>query len=49
MEKLRIDMTKEQVEFVLGRPVLRDSFKDDTGTMFTITRVVVMPVLPIRN
>jgi outer membrane protein assembly factor BamE len=30
VEKLRIDMTKEQVEFVLGRPVLRDSFKDDT-------------------
>lgn len=27
VEKLRIDMTKEQVEFVLGRPVLRDSFK----------------------
>ncbi|MCL1059048.1 outer membrane protein assembly factor BamE [Shewanella gelidimarina] len=30
VEKLRIDMTKEQVEYVLGRPVLRDSFSDDT-------------------
>ncbi|MCL1073439.1 outer membrane protein assembly factor BamE [Shewanella dokdonensis] len=30
VEKLRIDMTKEQVEYVLGRPVLRDSFADDT-------------------
>ncbi|MCA1896135.1 outer membrane protein assembly factor BamE, partial [Shewanella putrefaciens] len=26
----RIDMTKEQVEYILGRPVLRDSFADDT-------------------
>ncbi|SHH73277.1 outer membrane protein assembly factor BamE [Ferrimonas marina] len=26
VEKLRIGMTREQVEFVLGRPVLRDSF-----------------------
>ncbi|WP_052074552.1 outer membrane protein assembly factor BamE [Shewanella mangrovi] len=30
VEKLRVDMTKEQVEFILGRPVLRDSFADDT-------------------
>ncbi|GLS83647.1 outer membrane protein assembly factor BamE [Paraferrimonas haliotis] len=30
VEKLRVDMTKEQVEYVLGRPVLRDSFADDT-------------------
>ncbi|QSX34811.1 outer membrane protein assembly factor BamE [Shewanella avicenniae] len=29
VEKLRIDMTKEQVEFILGRPVLRDSFSDN--------------------
>lgn len=30
VEKLRIDMTKEQAEYVLGHPVLRDSFADDT-------------------
>ncbi|MBT1444881.1 outer membrane protein assembly factor BamE [Shewanella sp. JM162201] len=30
VEKLRISMTKEQAEYVLGRPVLRDSFADDT-------------------
>ncbi len=30
VEKLRIQMTKEQVEYILGRPVLRDSFADDT-------------------
>lgn len=30
VEKLRIEMTKEQVEYILGRPVLRDSFSDDT-------------------
>ncbi|BDM65208.1 outer membrane protein assembly factor BamE [Shewanella sp. NFH-SH190041] len=30
VEKLRIDMTKEQVDYILGRPVLRDSFADDT-------------------
>lgn len=30
VDKLRIDMSKEQAEFILGRPVLRDSFKDDT-------------------
>lgn len=29
IEKLRIGMTKEQVEFVLGKPVVRDSFADD--------------------
>lgn len=28
--QLRIHMTKEQVEYILGRPVLRDSFADDT-------------------
>ncbi|MEI6859175.1 MAG: outer membrane protein assembly factor BamE [Shewanella sp.] len=30
VEKLRIEMTKEQVEYILGNPVLRDSFSDDT-------------------
>ncbi|MGB0894508.1 MAG: outer membrane protein assembly factor BamE [Parashewanella sp.] len=30
VDKLRIDMTKEQAEYVLGHPVLRDSFADDT-------------------
>ncbi|EDQ01625.1 outer membrane protein assembly factor BamE [Shewanella benthica] len=30
VEKLRIEMTKEQVEYILGRPVLHDSFSDDT-------------------
>ncbi|AZG72580.1 outer membrane protein assembly factor BamE [Shewanella livingstonensis] len=30
VEKLRVDMTKEQAEYILGRPVLRDSFSDDT-------------------
>ena len=30
VEKLRIDMTKEQAEYVLGQPVLRDSFADNT-------------------
>ncbi|AZQ11250.1 outer membrane protein assembly factor BamE [Shewanella khirikhana] len=30
VEKLRIEMTKEQAEYVLGRPVLRDSFADNT-------------------
>ncbi|MBR9728269.1 outer membrane protein assembly factor BamE [Shewanella intestini] len=30
VEQLRIDMTKEQAEYILGRPVLRDSFSDDT-------------------
>ncbi|GGP44580.1 outer membrane protein assembly factor BamE [Shewanella saliphila] len=30
VEKLRVDMTKEQTEYILGRPVLRDSFSDDT-------------------
>ena len=30
VEKLRVDMTKEQTEYILGRPVLRDSFADDT-------------------
>lgn len=30
VEKLRIGMTKEQVSFVLGNPVLRDSFDNDT-------------------
>lgn len=29
IEKLRIGMTKEQVEFVLGKPVVRDSFADN--------------------
>ena len=30
VEKLRIAMTKEQVEFVLGKPVVVDSFDKDT-------------------
>jgi outer membrane protein assembly factor BamE len=30
VDKLRVDMTKEQTEYILGRPVLRDSFSDDT-------------------
>lgn len=30
IEQLRIDMTKGQAEYILGRPVLRDSFADDT-------------------
>ncbi|MCF2948905.1 outer membrane protein assembly factor BamE [Paraglaciecola aquimarina] len=30
VEKLRIEMTKEQVEFVLGKPVVADSFDHDT-------------------
>ncbi|GGI68165.1 outer membrane protein assembly factor BamE [Shewanella gelidii] len=30
VEQLRIAMTKEQAEYILGRPVLRDSFADDT-------------------
>jgi len=30
VEKLRIGMTKEQVIFVLGNPVIRDSFNKDT-------------------
>ena len=30
VEKLRIGMTKEQVIFVLGRPVIQDSFDHDT-------------------
>jgi len=30
IDKLQIAMTKEQVKFILGSPVLIDSFKDDT-------------------
>ena len=30
VKKLRIGMTKEQVEFVLGRPILKDAFDKDT-------------------
>lgn len=30
VDKLQINMTKEQVEFVLGAPVLVDAFGDDT-------------------
>lgn len=30
IDKLQIEMTKEQVKFVLGSPVLIDSFNDDT-------------------
>ena len=30
IEKLRISMTKEQVTYVLGQSLLRDTFSDDT-------------------
>lgn len=30
VEKLRVQMTKEQVEFVLGKPVINDLFNEDT-------------------
>ncbi len=30
VEKLRVGMTKEQVVYVLGRPVVKDSFDHDT-------------------
>ena len=30
VEKLRVGMTKEQVIYVLGRPVVQDSFDNDT-------------------
>jgi outer membrane protein assembly factor BamE len=30
VEQLRIEMTKEQVVYVLGRPVVQDSFDHDT-------------------
>ncbi|WP_395342492.1 outer membrane protein assembly factor BamE [Ningiella sp. W23] len=30
VDKLRVEMTKEQVRFVLGNPVVEDSFNDDT-------------------
>lgn len=30
VDKLRINMNKAQVEYILGRPVLRDSFANDT-------------------
>lgn len=30
VEKLRVGMTKEQVIYVLGNPVVQDSFDDDT-------------------
>jgi outer membrane protein assembly factor BamE len=30
VKKLRIDMTKEQVVYVLGKPVLEDAFDHDT-------------------
>lgn len=30
VEKLRMQMTKEQVQYILGRPVIHDSFADDT-------------------
>ncbi|MGJ8629671.1 MAG: outer membrane protein assembly factor BamE [Glaciecola sp.] len=30
VKKLRIEMTKEQVQFVLGQPVIKDSFDPDT-------------------
>ncbi len=30
VDKLRIEMSKEQVQFVLGNPVVQDSFDNDT-------------------
>jgi outer membrane protein assembly factor BamE len=30
VDKLRVEMTKEQVRFVLGNPVVQDSFDEDT-------------------
>ena len=30
IDKLRIDMTREQVVYVLGRPLVKDSFDHDT-------------------
>lgn len=30
IEKLQLGMTKEQVKFVLGTPVITDAFEDDT-------------------
>ncbi len=30
VKKLRIEMTKEQVQFVLGQPVIKDSFDPNT-------------------
>ncbi|RUO25243.1 outer membrane protein assembly factor BamE [Aliidiomarina minuta] len=30
VDNLRVGMTREQVQFVLGSPVLQDSFRDDT-------------------
>ena len=30
IDKLQINMTKEQVKFVLGSPVVVDAFQDDT-------------------
>ncbi len=30
INKLKSGMTKEQVQFVLGSPLLKDTFKDDT-------------------
>ena len=30
IDKLQIGMTKEQVKFILGSPVLKDSFNDET-------------------
>lgn len=30
IDKLRVEMTKEQVEFVLGKPIVKDSFNSDS-------------------
>ena len=30
IDKLQVGMTKEQVKYILGNPVIRDSFNDDT-------------------
>ena len=38
VKKLRINMTKEQVKFVLGTPVVKDSFNDETWLYFYMMR-----------
>lgn len=39
VDKLRIQMTKEQVQYILGSPVARDSFKQDKWHyIYTLTK-----------
>ena len=41
VKKLRVGMTKEQVKYVLGNPVVKDSFHDDTWYyVYDMTRVM---------